>query len=183
MKPTSLLYAVRSCTTTMDTFQGKLSAKVSLNPALSHTGLSCARQLYLELGHRQLDTVYTSPCRRAYQTAQELARGPDTLIQFQNILRPWDWNPLEAADKAQQLKQWLHRIDLQHRCQRVVAITHHGMLQLLFHVICRQSLESAQEMEFSRGSFAIFRAIDGLWRLESLITPEDLQRDQLAAAG
>ena len=60
------------------------------DPELSEAGHAQAQHLADYLGHEQLDAIYASPLRRAYQTAQPLAKALGQSISVVDDIAEWD---------------------------------------------------------------------------------------------
>lgn len=134
------------------------------DPELSQDGLSQAALVAKYLAHEQLDAVYSSPLRRAIQTAEPIASAHGRSISIIDGVAEWDrhsneyipveelkasndprwqemvaggWNSEEDQDEfKERVVTSLEEIINNHRGHRVVVSCHGGVInQYLAHVL------------------------------------------------
>ena len=125
---------------------------------LSDLGVRQAKLLAMKLQHEPMDAIYSSDLQRAINTAMEIIKfHPRLLLQTDSLLRErylsswegkpfpddWHWEYLPDGaesneDMMSRARQFLQKIKEQHNGQRVVAVTHGGLIRAMRTLIAQK---------------------------------------------
>lgn len=96
METSGIIYLVRHCATRNDEANYPIALGQRLDPGLSEKGKQHAQTLADYFGSKGLDAMYSSPAKRAVQTARLLGRDTDASMTFCTSLREIDMGDWEG---------------------------------------------------------------------------------------